>query len=45
MEMISISKQEYEMLKKKSEIDFELVEKIKRSLEDIKDGRIKEWRD
>ena len=41
--MISIPKQEFEILKKKAEIDYELVEKIKRSLEDIKEGRIKEW--
>ena len=26
-------------------IDTELVDKIKRSLEDIKNGRIKEWKD
>lgn len=44
MEMISIPKQEFEILKKKAEIDYELVEKIKRSLEDIKEGRIKEWK-
>ena len=43
--MISISKQDLEILKKKTEIDYELVEKIKRSLEDIKEGRIKEWKD
>jgi len=31
-------------LKKKAEIDYELVAKIKRSLEDLKHGRIKEWK-
>jgi len=53
-EMIEIPKMEYEKLKRKSEmiedlkketeIDFELVRKIKRGLEDIKHGRIKEWK-
>jgi len=52
--MIEIPKMEYEKLKRKSEmiedlkketeIDFELVRKIKRGLEDIKHGRIKEWK-
>jgi len=45
METVTISKQEFEKLKKESEIDFGLVSKIKRSLEDIKHGRIKEWKD
>ena len=44
-QMITIQKNEYLKLKKASEIDFELVKKIKRSLEDIKTGRIKEWKD
>ncbi|MBX4196145.1 hypothetical protein KW805_00985 [Candidatus Pacearchaeota archaeon] len=43
-ETVIISKKEYEELKRKAEIDYELVEKIKRSFEDIKHGRIKEWR-
>ena len=44
METVTISKIEYERLKKKVEIDIELVNKIKRSLEDIKHGRVKEWK-
>ncbi len=43
MEMITIPKEEFEKLKEQAEIDYELVEKIKKSLEDIKEGRIKEW--
>lgn len=44
METVTIPKEEYEELKKKAEVDWELVEKIKRSLEDIKYGRISEWK-
>ncbi len=44
-EMVQIPKKEYMKLKKESEIDFELVAKIKRGLEDIKHGRIKEWKE
>ena len=43
METVTIPKEEYERLKRESEIDMELVNKIKRSLEDIKHGRVKEW--
>ena len=43
-ETVTISKEEYKKLKKKAEIDWELVEKIKRSLEDVKAGRIREWK-
>ena len=43
MKTITIPEAEYERLKKDAEIDTELVEKIKRSLEDIKHGRVKEW--
>lgn len=43
METITIPKAEYEKLKKEAEIDMELVNKVKRSLEDIKHGRVKEW--
>ena len=45
--MVTISRVEYEELKKKAkmaEIDEELNKKIKRSLEDVKHGRISEWR-
>ena len=47
METVTIPKVEYEKLKKKAEmaeIDYELVEKIRRSLEDVKHGRISEWK-
>ena len=40
---VCIPKKEYERLKKEAEVDTELVDKIKRSLEDIKHGRVKEW--
>ncbi len=41
METITIPKEEYERLKKLEEIDWELVESFKRSLEDLKAGRIR----
>jgi len=41
MEFVNISKEEYERLKRLEKIDFELVEQFKRSLEDVKEGRIK----
>lgn len=47
METVTISKVEYENLKRKAqeaEVDYELVEKIRRSLEDVKHGRISEWK-
>ena len=44
MKTITISEQEYERLKNEAEVDVELVEKIKRSLEDIKHGRVTEWK-
>ena len=44
MDTVSIPKKEYEDLKKKAQVDQELVDKIKRGLEDIKQGRIKEWK-
>ncbi len=44
-ETIVITKGEYERLKEAAEVDEVLVRKIKRSLEDIKEGRIKEWND
>lgn len=43
MKTIMIPEAEYQRLKKEAEVDMELVEKIKRSLEDIKHGRVKEW--
>lgn len=44
MGTVTIPQEEYEELKKKAEVDWELVGKIKRSLEDIKQGRIREWK-
>ena len=43
-EMIEISKSEYRELKKKAEIDDELLVKLVRGLEDIRLGRIKVWK-
>ena len=40
-----INKEEYERLKEASEVDEILVRKIKKSLEEIKEGRIREWND
>ncbi len=45
MKTVTIPEAEYKRLKKNSEIDYELVNKVKRSLEDIKHGRIKEWKE
>ncbi len=45
METVTIPKSEYERMKKEAEVDAELVDKIKRSLEDVKNGRIKEWKE
>lgn len=45
METVTVPKEEYERLKKESEVDIELVNKIKKSLEDIKHDRIKEWKE
>ena len=44
-ETVTISKKEYEKLKKEAEVDMHLVNQIKRSFEDIKHGRIKEWKE
>ena len=47
METVTISKEEYENLKRKAqeaEIDYELVKKMRRSLEDVKHGRISQWK-
>lgn len=41
METVTITKEEYERLKKLEKIDWELVQSFKRSLEDLKAGRIK----
>jgi len=41
METVTIQKEEYERLKKLEKVDWELVESFKRSLDDIKGGRIR----
>ena len=43
METITIPKAEYDELKKKAEIDDELLQSLVRGLEDIKHGRIKRF--
>lgn len=44
METVTLTKKEYEGLKEKATIDWQIVEKIKRGLDDIKHGRITEWK-
>lgn len=41
-ETITISKREYQKLKNLEKVDKELVERVKRSFEDVKHGRISE---
>ncbi len=43
-EMVTISKGEYIKLKNKAKVDRVLVQKILRGLEDIKYGRVTEWK-
>lgn len=43
METVTIPKEEYETLKKKADLDEDLLVKLIRGLEDIKAGRIKPW--
>lgn len=40
---VTITRQEYDRLKKHEKIDRELLTSLVKSLEDIKAGRIKEW--
>ena len=42
--MISIPQEKYFELKQKAELDEELLIKLIKGLEDIKEGRIKEWK-
>ena len=42
-ETITISKKEYEKLKKRAKVNEELLKQIVRGLEDVKAGRIKKW--
>ena len=44
MKTITISEVEYKTLKKKAELDEDLLMKLIRGLEDIKAGRIKAWK-
>ena len=41
METITISKKEYQRLKKLEQVDFDLVRQFASSLEDLKQGRFK----
>jgi len=43
-ETVTIPKDEYESLKKKAEIDEDLLLSLVRGLEDIRAGRIKPWK-
>lgn len=43
MKTVTIPKEEYETLKKKADLDEDLLIKLIRGLEDIKAGRIKPW--
>ncbi len=45
METITISKKEYENLKAAAQVDEALFKKFRKSLKDIKEGRIHEWKD
>jgi hypothetical protein len=44
METVTISKHEYERLKRKANVDEELLTSLIKGLEDVKHGRIKEWK-
>ena len=44
METVTISKEEYESLKKKAIVDEDLLLSLVRGLEDIRAGRIKPWK-
>ena len=41
MKTVTISKEEYERLKKLEELDFDLIRQFQSSLEDLKQGRFK----
>lgn len=40
-ETVTITREEYERLKKLEQVDWELVESFKKSLEDVEHGRIR----
>lgn len=42
---VTIPKSEYDALKKHKEIDEVLIKQLINSLEDVKQGRIEEWKD
>ena len=44
MKTVTISKKEYKELKRKADVDDELLASLVRGLEDIKAGRIKPWK-
>ena len=44
METVTISKEEYNMLTHKAEVDEDLLVSLVKGLEDIKAGRIKPWK-
>ncbi|MEK6900170.1 MAG: hypothetical protein AABX05_03530 [Nanoarchaeota archaeon] len=44
METITIPREEYKLLKKKAEVDENLLISLVKGLEDIKAGRIKPWK-
>ncbi|MEK6826392.1 MAG: hypothetical protein AABX08_02415 [Nanoarchaeota archaeon] len=44
METITIPKEEYKKMKKKADLSDSLLTKLVRGLEDIRAGRIKEWK-
>ena len=44
METITIPKEEYKLLKKKAEVDENLLVSLVKGLEDVKAGRIKPWK-
>ena len=44
MDTVTIPKAEYDELKKKAEIDEDLLISLVKGLEDIRAGRIKEWK-
>ena len=44
METITISREEYQHLKQKAELDEDLLMSLVKGLEDIKAGRIKPWK-
>jgi len=41
---ITIARREYEKLKESEQMDKELLKKLIKGLEDVKHGRIKEWK-